>query len=137
MKLRHSYITLSQDWAPKNVLELSILFLRRFMILQYKRLFVLSDERQISLNALRGGKRCNLRSCFSCIEDFYMWPTYEPLQGFFQVINLIHVGKTPGLSLPSITPPPRKRRERENNNEINKNTIYIGFFQRGKFWIML
>lgn len=131
MKLRHSYITLSQDWAPKNVLELSILFLRRFMILQYKRLFVLSDERQISLNALRGGKRCNLRSCFSCIEDFYMWPTYEPLQGFFQVINLI-----PGLSLPSITPP-RKRRERENNNEINKNTIYIGFSQRGKFWIML
>lgn len=135
MKLRHSYITLSQDWAPKNVLELSILFLRRFMILQYKRLFVLSDERQISLNALRGGKRCNLRSCFSCIEDFYMWPTYEPLQGFFQVINLIHVGKTPGLSLPSITPP-RKRRERENNNEINKNT-YIGFSQRGTFWIML
>lgn len=66
-----------------------------------------------------------------------MWPTYEPLQGFFQVINLIHVGKTPGLSLPSITPPPRKRRERENNNEINKNTIYIGFSQRGKFWIML
>lgn len=121
--MRHSYITLSQDWAPKNVLELSILFLRRFMILQYKRLFVLSDERQISLNALRGGKRCNLRSCFSCIEDFYMWPTYEPLQGFFQVINLIHVGKTPGLSLPSIPPPPKKKGERYNN-EININTIY-------------
>lgn len=137
MKLRHSYITLSQDWAPKNVLELSILFLRRFMILQYKRLFVLSDERQISLNALRGGKRCNLRSCFSCIKDFYMWPTYEPLQGFFQVINLIYVGKTPSLSLPSITPPTRKRRERENNNEINKNTISTGFSQREKFWIML
>lgn len=67
-----------------------------------------------------------------------MWPTYEPLQGFFQVINLIHVGKTPSLSLPSIPPPPEKgERERENNNEINKNTIYIGFSQRGKFWIML
>lgn len=112
MKLRHCFITLSQDWVPKNFLELSILFLRRFMILQYKRLFVLTDERQIPLNALRGGKRCNLRSCFSCMEDFYIWPTYVTLQGFFKLLIWYMLERTPGLSLPTIN-------QKNNNHKIN------------------